>query len=344
MEGTLMDASTFLHQFYHYANEGFIGVTYLAPEGLSLYPRSITHFAPLPLRDELDLSHVHEMNARGYSVYFRVMVQSKRHDPVQTAKGVYYPRGAAEESAFTRVLWGEVDFKDADEATALTAIKAMEYPPSLIVRSGGGFHLYWLLNEVVCINGATYTGDRARSLSIEADELKRTLKGIAVAIGCADSSVADIARIMRLPDTVNTKPARNGARCEVVSKIVQATYDYRTLEMAYAPLIKPVIVPTRDLPTPKTEGIPDFAAWYLRTPAPEGNRNKWLFTASRNYCENGLSMSQAFSDLSQKARADGLEDHEIETAISQGFKYSGTPQAHLRNRRVAARDRGMVSE
>lgn len=341
----MMNAETFLAQFYRYANEGYVGITYLAPDGVDIYPRAITNFAPMPLRDELDLSHIHEMNAKGYSVYFRVMVQSTRHDPVQHENGrVTYPRGAANESVFTRVLWSEIDFKDATPEDALTAVKSLKYPPSIVVRSGGGFHLYWLLNEIVCTNGATYTGDRGRWLYVEPDELKRTLKGIAKAIGCADSKVSELARIMRLPDTVNTKPERNGARCEIVSKVVSATYDYRELEMEYAPLIKQDIHIERDMPLPTNSGeLPAFIKDYLASGAPNGERNDTFNDMCWAYNRMGKSRYEAETDLAPRARADGLSDHEINATLDSAFRVVAPPYVK-RDLRVAARDRGMVSE
>jgi ribonuclease HI len=343
MGEALMDAATFLAQFYRYANEGYIGVTYLAPEGVRVpYGRAITNFAAMPLRDDLDLSHIHEMNALGYSVYFRVMVQSTRHEPMLLKSPspheayVHYPRGGANESVFTRVLWGEVDFKDASPDDALAAVNGLQYPPSIVVRSGGGFHLYWLLNEIVCINGAVYTGGKGRSLSVEADALKRTLKGIAKAIGCADSSVADIARVMRLPDTINTKPERNGARCEIVSKVARATYDYRDLELTYAPLVTPVPPRVeRNLAPANHEHLPRWLADYLNHGALEGGRNKMLYAAAREYHDLGKSEMEASRDCGGRARSDGLEDSEIEATIHKAY---GAPVS-VKNPVVALRDR-----
>lgn len=340
-----MDAITFLQLFYRYANEGFVGITYLAPDGVQVpYGGAITHFAPMPLKADIDLSNIHAMNALGYSVYFRVMVQSQRHDPIKKDNGyLTYPRGVAAESVYTRVLWGEIDFEHADEQKALTAVKAMEHQPSLVVRSGGGFHLYWLLNEVVATNGAQYTGDRGRWLYVEPDELKRTLKGIAKAIGCADTKVSELARIMRLPDTVNTKPSRNGARCEVVSNVVAATYDYRTLEMAYAPLIKSELRVERKVVNLPTDDLPRSVQDYMNSPAPTGERNDRLNKAAYALHSRGRSESEIYNLLEPRASGDGLPDHEIRNTIRSACSAVAAPVMTTRNRRVAARDRRLGS-
>jgi hypothetical protein len=51
-------------------------------------------------------------------------------------------------------LWADVDFKDVidDEATILRRVKALPKPPSIIVRSGNGLHLYWRFKESLTVN------------------------------------------------------------------------------------------------------------------------------------------------------------------------------------------------
>lgn len=200
------------------------------------------------------------------------------------------------------------------------------------------------VDEIIVTNGAIYTGNRGRSLYVEPDELKRTLKGIAKAIGCADSKVSELARIMRLPDTINTKPERNGARCEVLSEVVAATYDYRALEMAYAPLIKQELKIEREMPlTHRSEDYPAFIKDYLTSGAPQGERNDTFNDMCWAFNRMGKSRHDAEIELAPRARADGLSDHEIDATLSSAFR-SVAPPYVARSSRVAARDRGMVSE
>ena len=87
-------------------------------------------------------------------------------------------------------LWEDIDFKDfpgeLDDAFAL--LKKFPLKPSMIVLSGHGLHVYWLLREPV-----------AASLEIEC-----YLKGIRNELG-ADPAATQIAQLMRVPGTFNHK-------------------------------------------------------------------------------------------------------------------------------------------
>jgi hypothetical protein len=76
-----------------------------------------------------------------------------------------------------------------------------EMQPTIIVQSGHGYHLYWPLEE-------SLTGERVW-------EAEPVLRGIVECLQ-ADGSVAEIARIMRLPGTLNLK-SQPFQECKVVS-------------------------------------------------------------------------------------------------------------------------------
>ncbi len=91
-------------------------------------------------------------------------------------------------------LWVDLDCdKDGlDRQECSKILQTCKYPPSLIIDSGGGLHAYWLLTQ-------------AHDLKIEHhDKIKKTLKGLAH-IFAGDMAVCDIARIMRVAGTCNTK-------------------------------------------------------------------------------------------------------------------------------------------
>jgi len=89
-----------------------------------------------------------------------------------------------------RALWADMDWKDlvGGKAEADRRIENFSLKPSIIVSSGHGYHLYWLLRKPV-----------KASMEIEG-----FLKGIAFALG-ADPSAAELARILRVPGTFNHK-------------------------------------------------------------------------------------------------------------------------------------------
>lgn len=88
-------------------------------------------------------------------------------------------------------MFSDIDFKVMPEAEARGRLTRFRFPPSAIVRSGGGLHVYWLLREPL-------------DLPEEADRAKGLLRRLAHAVG-GDLSAAEAARILRVPGTMNYK-------------------------------------------------------------------------------------------------------------------------------------------
>jgi archaellum biogenesis ATPase FlaH len=99
-------------------------------------------------------------------------------------------------------VWADVDFKDTPREIAVQKLKDFPFKPSIIVKSGGGVHLYWLLKE---------PAEKSDISAIE-DVNHR----IATALG-GDHNSCDAARVLRVPGTKNRKykPARP---CEVTQR------------------------------------------------------------------------------------------------------------------------------
>jgi AAA domain len=90
-------------------------------------------------------------------------------------------------------LWADIDFKDIveDRASVERRLATLKYPPSYTVFTGHGIHCYWLLSEAV--------DAQAEQPRIEEDlRLFRDLVG-------GDINVCEIARVMRLPGSRNSK-------------------------------------------------------------------------------------------------------------------------------------------
>ena len=87
----------------------------------------------------------------------------------------------------TRVLWADVDAKSHPSKTAaLYSITEFSIPASAIVDSGGGYHAYWFLRDVVPFTQA-----------------QAAMRYIAAQIG--GDAVCDAPRILRIPGTHNHK-------------------------------------------------------------------------------------------------------------------------------------------
>jgi DNA-binding MarR family transcriptional regulator len=116
-------------------------------------------------------------------------------------------RGRNKDIQETQVLW--LDFDDVESFIEIEYIldtKGLPQP-SIIVNSGHGYHCYWLLNKTA---GA---------------EIQPALKELAARTG-ADSHATDLARIMRLRDTMNVKD--DPVKCKV-EKLTNKTYKLKTI-------------------------------------------------------------------------------------------------------------------
>ena len=95
-------------------------------------------------------------------------------------------RGQQQDTKQTQALW--LDFDNVDDLGEVDYILDMKGLPlySMAVKSGHGFHIYWLLDEPA------------------GREIAPILRELARRTG-ADSQAAEIARVMRLPGTMNVK-------------------------------------------------------------------------------------------------------------------------------------------
>ncbi len=109
--------------------------------------------------------------------------------------------GARPNLASTATLWADVDVDEDKVFTtkqeALEAIKNFEPTPSIIVNSGGGFHVYWLLREPV------FFGKWKGEHKGEMDRVEGCNRGIMERL--PSDNCWDATRILRIPGTFNLK-------------------------------------------------------------------------------------------------------------------------------------------
>jgi hypothetical protein len=158
-----------------------------------------------------------------------------------------------------RVLWADLDHCTPEEAKRRCEAAGLP-PPSIIVHSGHGVHLYWLLDEPVVIDGAfcepiykryedvkgkwravhyCLRGEDQKEvrvcpgdlLSPKAQEVQGVLQGIAGRVG--GDHTQDLARLLRLPGTLNRKNLRNGvepAPCRLVGSDPARRYPFAAFD------------------------------------------------------------------------------------------------------------------
>lgn len=155
-----------------------------------------------------------------------------------------------------RALWTDIDHVTVDEARERVT-KAGLPPPSIIVSSGYGVHLYWLLDQPYLIDDAGYppavenewvkspdgrkkpprkyileNGEKVyldarrhvSRLSDKAQHCQDVLAGIAKVVG--GDHTTDLARLLRIPGTFNRKDQRNG-RQPVLTVLVECEPTHR---------------------------------------------------------------------------------------------------------------------
>lgn len=148
-------------------------------------------------------------------------------------------KGKSEDIEIVRVLWADLD--DCKVKEAVERCEKSTLPtPSIVLNSGHGAHLYWLLKEPVAIQNQE---DRIK--------MQATLKALQETI--SGDHTQDLARLLRLPGFLNVKDARNGANptpCTVtlmdkehkysLSEFPQPTLETKPVEVRSLAQVPPV--------------------------------------------------------------------------------------------------------
>ena len=195
------------------------------------------------------LKFIGDATAKGYGLYFNI-------NSLRTPLGPQHPK--ANESEVDKLNAFHVDAdvdKDITDPAAfaaakselLRAIEGMNRPPTIIVDSGNGYGLFWLLRKPVRVTAANLD----------------TLKGVNIALRDAVPGAADacqnLDRVMRLPFTMNRPNAAKIKRGRVAVPTDLITPEwadlgalYRVEDFEAAPVESPPTAPADD-----TLDIPD---------------------------------------------------------------------------------------
>jgi hypothetical protein len=122
---------------------------------------------------------------------------------------------------------------------AAKAIRSFPRAPSIIVESGRGAHLYWLLKQVTEVT--------------DPERVEKVLKSISEHLQC-DTDV-NLDSVLRLPETVNTKVPGKPVNCDV--KFINANFRYTLQDfenlgqrVVVPPPVRPAPVPQPSAPKP----------------------------------------------------------------------------------------------
>src|SRR5689334_8364478 len=169
-----------------------------------------TELRALPSRDQLFVTPsqrpaLERFVQTHWKMNLYVGVASRRNDK----------SGALENCLELWALFADIDFKRTPESEAHQRLAECPFLPSMIVASGGGLHVYWLLREPLQLQNEH---DRTQAKSL----LRRL-----AALLHADPVSAEPAHILRLPGTSNYKydPPR-----PVVLELCEPTRQYNVSE------------------------------------------------------------------------------------------------------------------
>lgn len=135
-----------------------------------------------------------------HDVYFGVSVAPKasagERVKIETARGLL---GVGADIDIAGELHKQQDLPP-DEAAALALLDELQMPATLVVQSGHGLHVWWLFDEPWLFGD----GERERAINLCAD-WQAHINAIAGAHGWKLDNVGDLARVLRVPGTINAK-------------------------------------------------------------------------------------------------------------------------------------------
>ena len=153
-----------------------------------------------------------------YDEKIKVLMDFKKDRDIYFGVGARKRHGGCtkEDVLYLKACFVDIDEKDPEKKRKkIEELKTWFKPPTIIVDSGGGLHAYWMLKE------PAYEQDFQRIVAVN--------RGLAQEFGGDRAVASDIARILRLPGTLNHKydPPRT---VRILHFDPQALYDLTDLE------------------------------------------------------------------------------------------------------------------
>jgi len=182
-------------------------------------------------------THLIRFDEAGRGMYYGVCTREAR-------KG----RGRREDVRECPAVWTDIDAYhiDAGKDDIISALQSAYHPPSVIIDSGGGIQALWMLSEAVDVSEV---GGETEEQVL--DVLRRIC-----GVFCGDVKVIDLARVMRLPGTINAKHGE-----ERRAHVVEASWALYELDDLtewldwQRPVIKSLEIPDTSTANPWTDNL-----------------------------------------------------------------------------------------
>lgn len=198
--------------------------------------------------------------------------------------------GTAENCLALPALFCDLDFRNGGEAQAREQLAKFPFPPTLVVQSGNGLHLYWFLRWAVALNA-------------NAASVRSVLRGIALAIG-GDLAAAEPARVLRVPGSRNLKYA-DAPVVRVESFNPDVRYALDDFDLVLSASI-PTVTARRDITLAET--------------IPAGARNDTLYRLGRSLRNKELpeaAVAETLRQLNARLCVPPLDGAELDRLVGQ---------------------------
>lgn len=175
-----------------------------------------THWFPVNKLDQAADTAI-KLTNQNKDVYFGVGLRKEK---------VHRGRGENKDVAVIPGLWIDIDIasdahkeRDLPQNTdeAMQFIQTLQLPPTIVVHSGHGLHSYWLFKDPLHIETEN---NRAQAEALT-ERFQATIRAKARERGWRLDNTSDLARVLRVPGTINYK--RNPKPVEVIQVTEHAT-------------------------------------------------------------------------------------------------------------------------
>ncbi len=253
------------------------------------------------LRIELRLINRHEDKVKRlfFSSVEEFIVATKRQEPRWDHYFGVNPRlgekGTNDAVRVVTCVWADVDFKNfggSKEAT-MKAIQKFPLPPTVVISTGHGFQPYWLLKEPEQLD------DR--------EGFQAAVRGVQDRLH--SDPVADLARVLRVPGTLNYKEKQKIVPCEIIF----SDYSRRYVLSDFEPFAVPI---ERNQSAPPLPRI-----------IPHGQRNSTLASLAGSMRRRSASEEAIFLALEAENNRcqPPLADDELRSIANSISRYPSAP-------------------
>ena len=180
--------------------------------------------------------------------------------------------GTAEAVKYVTCIWADLDWNNfkGGQNEAIARVRKFPIPPTAVVSTGHGIHVYWLMKE-------------PEELEDPAD-FRCIVKGVQKLLG--SDQVDDLSRVLRIPGTLNYKDLENVLPCKIVFFDYSRRYGIPDFEQF---AISAEEGSQSHKAAPKIEGI-----------IPKGERNKVLASIAGTMRRRGCSPEAIFAALKEQ--------------------------------------------